>query len=55
MNMNKNRLHHLLASAALIFGLLAYASANATAAPPKGNHHNGKQMLGDKIKPTGCT
>ena len=51
--MNKNRLHHLLAGAALIFGLLAYAFANADAAPPKGNHHNGKQMLGDKVKTNG--
>lgn len=51
--MNMNRMQRLLAGAALIFGLLAFAFADIGIAAPKANHHNGQQLLGDKIKTNG--
>jgi hypothetical protein len=48
---NGNRMQHLLTTIVVILGLLALASAAGAA--PKVNHHNGQQLLGQKIKTNG--
>ncbi|HLY62654.1 MAG TPA: hypothetical protein VKV95_18070 [Terriglobia bacterium] len=51
--MQMNRFHRLLAGAALILGLLAYAFANADVSPLQENHHHGQKMPSEKIKTKG--
>src|SRR5260370_41947806 len=49
--MNMNRIQSRLIAVVLIFGLLAFVGAGFAA--PKANHHNGQQLLGEKIKTNG--
>ena len=49
--MKINRMQSVLASVVVIVGLISLNVA--TVAAPKTNHHNGKQMLGDRIKTNG--
>ncbi len=47
-----NRTQHLLAAIFVILGMFALVDI-AVAAPKKANHHNGQQLLGEKIKSNG--
>ena len=49
--MNMNRLQRLLRTIVAIFGLLVLGAVAVAAV--KGNHHDAKQLLGDKIKTDG--
>jgi hypothetical protein len=49
--MNMNRIQPLLTAIVVILGLFAFADAAVAAA--KTNHHNGQQLLGEKIKTNG--
>jgi hypothetical protein len=49
--MNMNRTKRLLTLLVVVLGVFALAGAGFTA--PKANHHDGKQLLGDKIKDNG--
>jgi len=49
--MNMNRIQRLLTAVVVILGL--FALANTAVAAPKANHHNGQQLLGEKIKTNG--
>src|SRR6266851_1568445 len=51
--MNINRLQRLLTAIVVIVGLFALADAAVAAA--KANHHNGQQLLGEKIKANGSS
>lgn len=46
-----NRIHRFLTAIVLVFGMFALVDAAIAAA--KANHHNGKQLVGDKIKKNG--
>ncbi len=50
--MNVNGAQRLLTALVIMVGVLALVDA-AVAAPKKGNHHNGKDLLGQKIKNNG--
>jgi hypothetical protein len=49
--MNMNRTHYLFIALVGIFGLFALGHTAIAAA--KANHHNGQQLLGEKIKTNG--
>src|SRR5260370_31071464 len=49
--MNMNRMQRRLAVIVVLLGL--FALAGAAFAAPKANHHNGQQMLGEKVKTNG--
>ncbi len=49
--MNLNRIQRLLPAVMAIFGL--FAVADTAVAVAKGNHHDAKQLLGDKAKTDG--
>ncbi|HEV1995549.1 MAG TPA: hypothetical protein VGR03_14555 [Candidatus Acidoferrum sp.] len=49
--MNMNRIQRLLIAVVVILGL--FALPHAAVAKGKAEHHNGKQLLGDKIKTNG--
>src|SRR5437762_8053468 len=44
-----NRLQYLCTAIVAVFGLFAWTAG----AGPKGHHHNGQQLLGEKIKTNG--
>jgi len=50
--MKINGIQRQLTAIVVSFGMLALVDA-AAAAPKKANHHNGKQLLGEKIKTKG--
>jgi hypothetical protein len=49
--MNMNRMQRLFPAVVAVFGLLVLGVAAVAA--PKGNHHDAKQMLGDRVKHDG--
>ncbi|HLY17227.1 MAG TPA: hypothetical protein VKR61_08375 [Bryobacteraceae bacterium] len=49
--MNANRKHYLLAAAAVICGV--FAPSGGALAAAKANHHDGKQLIGDRVKTDG--
>jgi hypothetical protein len=49
--MNMNRIQRFLTVVVVILGVVTLAGAGITA--PKANHHDGQQLLGEKIKTNG--